>query len=399
MAVHISDKMQVVRGSVIRKMAEAAATQKNAISFANGNPSSDSFPVADFQRFADEIFQTDPNSVLQYGLSQGYPPLIEALKARLSEKWGIDFEKNDLIVVSGGQQACDFAAKVVLNEGDVVITEEPSFASCYNTFRSYGAKLAGVPMRQDGMDLEKLEQAIKDNPNARMLYIIPSFQNPTGYTTSREKRQKIYDLAKEHNIAIFEDDPYCELRFDGEDLNPIKAIDTDGLVLYAGSFSKVMAPAFRLGFLVFDKSLTTRMVVAKQCTDVHSSLLFQYITYRCMADCGYEAHLRRCREIYRKKSRLMVTRLVENLHPAIRCSRPQGGLFLMLFLPEGMDSTPFVMQALERGVVCVPGSGFMIDQDAPNNGVRLCYSTASEEEIERGVDILCRLSHQWMEQK
>ena len=396
MTLRISNKMQVVRGSVIRQMAEAAATQEGAISFANGNPSSDTFMVEEFARFAADIFYKDPNSVLQYGLSQGYPPLIHALKDRLSTVWGIDFEKNDLIIVSGGQQACDFASKLLLNEGDVVIVEEPSFASCYNTFRSYGATLVGVPMCSDGMDLDKLEQALKDHSEARMLYVIPSFQNPTGFTTSAEKRQKIYDLAKAYNVAIFEDDPYCELRFSGKDIKPIKSLDQDGLVLYAGSFSKVMAPAFRLGFLVFDKSLTTRMIVSKQCTDVHSSLLFQNITYLCMTECDYEGHLANSRAIYKKKSQLMYVELKKKLHPAIRCSQPEGGLFMMLFLPEGMDATPFVWEALRRGVVCVPGSGFMIDQEAPNNGLRLCYSTATEEEIIRGTDILGNLSHEWL---
>lgn len=396
MSLRIANKMQVVRGSVIRQMAEAAATRKNTISFANGNPSSDTFPVPDFARFAADVLRDDPNSVLQYGLSQGYPPLIQALKERLSSKWGIDFETNDLIIVSGGQQACDFASKVLLNEGDVVIVEEPSFASCYNTFRSYGAELVGVPMESDGMDLTKLEQALSSNPRARMLYIIPSFQNPTGYTTSMEKRKQIYELARQYNVAIFEDDPYCELRFAGQDIQPIKSIDRDGRVLYAGSFSKVMAPAFRLGFLVFDKALTTRIIVSKQCTDVHSSLLFQNITYRCMTECDYEAHLELCRSVYRKKSQLMLDTLGDTLHPAVRCSRPEGGLFLMLFFPEGTDSMPFVWEALDRGVVCVPGSGFMIDQDRPNNSVRLCYSTADDEEIVRGAAILGKLSHDFL---
>lgn len=203
-------------------------------------------------------------------------------------------------------------------------------------------------------------------------------------------------MAKAYNVAIFEDDPYCELRFSGKDIKPIKSLDQDGLVLYAGSFSKVMAPAFRLGFLVFDKSLTTRMIVSKQCTDVHSSLLFQNITYRCMTECDYEGHLANSRAIYKKKSQLMYVELKKKLHPAIRCSQPEGGLFMMLFLPEGMDATPFVWEALRRGVVCVPGSGFMIDQEAPNNGLRLCYSTATEEEIIRGTDILGNLSHEWL---
>ena len=398
MALRISNKMQVVRGSVIREMAEAAAKRRGgAISFANGNPSSDSFPVRDFARFASDAFATDPDAVLQYGLSQGYTPLIEDLKQRLSSKWGIDFEKNDLIIVSGGQQACDFASKVLLNEGDVVITEEPSFSSCYNTFRAYGAKLVGVPMQEDGMDMEKLAAALEAYPEARMIYVIPSFQNPTGFSTSMKKREQIYAFAEKYNVAIFEDDPYCEIRFEGEDIKPIKSIDKAGVVVYAESFSKTMAPAFRLGFVVFDKSLTTHMIVSKQTTDVHSSLLFQHVTHRCMTECDFEGHLNDCRSIYRRKGRLMYSELQKKLHPSVKLSRPEGGLFMMMFLPEGVNSLPFVWEALNRGVVCVPGSGFMIDQDAPNNGIRLCYSTATEEEIIDGTDILGKLSYEWLE--
>ena len=398
MALRISNKMQVVRGSVIREMAEAAAKRRGgAISFANGNPSSDSFPVRDFARFAADAFATDPDAVLQYGLSQGYTPLIEDLKQRLSSKWGIDFEKNDLIIVSGGQQACDFASKVLLNEGDVVITEEPSFSSCYNTFRAYGAKLVGVPMQEDGMDMEKLAAALEAYPEARMIYVIPSFQNPTGFSTSMKKREQIYAFAEKYNVAIFEDDPYCEIRFEGEDIKPIKSIDKAGVVVYAGSFSKTMAPAFRLGFVVFDKSLTTHMIVSKQTTDVHSSLLFQHVTHRCMTECDFEGHLNDCRSIYRRKGRLMYSELQKKLHPSVKLSRPEGGLFMMMFLPEGVNSLPFMWEALNRGVVCVPGSGFMIDQDAPNNGIRLCYSTATEEEIIDGTDILGKLSYEWLE--
>ncbi|MBQ6388481.1 MAG: PLP-dependent aminotransferase family protein [Mogibacterium sp.] len=399
MALRISDKMQVVRGSVIREMAEAAATRKGTISFANGNPSSDTFPVEDFATFAADAFREDPDGILQYGLSQGYLPLIDTTKERLHLKWGIDFEKNDLTIVSGGQQVCDFASKVLLNEGDVVIVEEPSFSSCYNTFRAYGAKLVGVPMHPDGMDIDILAQRLEEYPEARMIYVIPNFQNPTGYITSMEKRHQIYDLAVKYNVAIFEDDPYCEIRFTGEDLMPIKSFDTEGIVVYAGSYSKTMAPAFRLGIAVFDKSLTSRMIVSKQTTDVHSSLLFQYITNRCIKERDYEGHLEYCRSVYRKKSELMYNELVRTMHPSVRVSRPEGGLFMMMFLPEGCDSLPFVWEALYRGVVCVPGSGFMIDQDAPCNSMRLCYSTATEEEIVRGARILGELTQEWLADK
>ncbi len=399
MALRIADKMEVVRGSVIREMAEEAATIEGAISFANGNPSSDTFPVQDFADFAAEVFRDDPDSVLQYGLSQGYIPLIEVTKERLHNKWGIDFEKNDLTIVSGGQQVCDFASKILLNEGDVVIVEEPSFSSCYNTFRAYGAKLVGVPMQPDGMDIDILAEKLEQYPEARMIYVIPNFQNPTGFITSMEKRHQIYDLAVKYNVAIFEDDPYCEIRFDGEDLMPIKSFDTEGIVIYAGSYSKTMAPAFRLGIAVFDKSLTSRMIVAKQTTDVHSSLLFQYITYRCMTERDYEAHLDYCRSVYKKKSDLMYNELVCTMHPAVKLSHAEGGLFMMMFLPEDCDSMPFVWEALHRGVVCVPGSGFMIDQDAPCNSIRLCYSTATEEEIVRGSRVLGELTQEWLKDR
>lgn len=399
MELKIANKMQVVRGSVIREMAEAAATKENSISFANGNPSSDTFPVEDFARFAAEAFENHSDDILQYGLSAGFPPLIEVTKERLRSKWGIDFDSNDLSIVSGGQQVCDFASKILLNEGDVVIVEEPSFSSCYNTFRSYGAELVGVPLEPDGMDIDVLEQKLKEHPNAAMIYVIPNFQNPTGYITSMEKRHKIYDLAVRYNVAIFEDDPYAEIRFTGDDLMPIKSFDTEGIVVYAGSYSKTMAPAFRLGIAVYDKSLTTRMIVAKQTTDVHSSLLFQYITWKCMTECDYEAHLELCREVYRRKSDLMYNTLMETKHPAVTLSRPEGGLFMLMSLPEGEDSLPFVWEALERGVVCVPGSGFMIDQDAPCNMIRLCYSTATDEEIVRGSQILGELSCEWLGDK
>ena len=262
--------------------------------------------------------------MLQYGLSEGYLPLRHRMKTYLAEKEGIDFDKNELFIVSGGHQCADLVTKVLVNEGDVILTEEPAFIGCLNTFRSYGAKLVGVPMQADGMDLA----ALQANPNAKLLYTIPSFQNPTGITTTLEKRKAVYALCRRYNVAILEDNPYGELRFSGETVPTIKSMDADGRVLYAGSFSKVMAPAFRLGFLVFDKSLTAPITVAKQCTDVHSNLLFQHICDAYMEQYDFEEHLNASRAVYRRKCSLMLDAMRRCFHPEVTFGQPEGGLSL-----------------------------------------------------------------------
>ena len=323
-----------------------------------------------------------------------YTPLV----GKLSSCTGRDPKKNELFIVSGGQQCADLTTKVLVNEGDVILTEDPAFVGCLNTFRSYGAKLVGVSMQQDGMDIDALEAALKANPNAKLLYTIPSFQNPSGITTTLEKRKKVYELACRYDIAILEDNPYGELRFSGEDVPTIKSMDTEGRVLYAGSFSKVMAPAFRLGFLVFDKSLTMPLTIAKQTTDVHSNVLFQYVCNEYMTKYDFASHLEKSRSVYREKCRLMLDTMRRTFHPSVTFPQPEGGLFVMAFLPEGMDAQPFVREAIKRGVLCVPGSAFLADEKQISNAFRLNYSTPSDEQIVKGIEILGRLTHEWVKE-
>lgn len=397
MQFEISGRMSGVHGSAIRELFKLGA-DPNMISFGGGNPSAETFPIPEIAEIVSDVLKNAPVSVLQYGLSEGYTPLRETMKDYLARTQGIDFEKNELFIVSGGQQCADLATKVLVNEGNVILTEDPAFVGCLNTFRSYGAKLVGVPMQQDGMDTDALEAALKANPNAKLLYTIPSFQNPTGITTTLEKRKKVYELACKYNIAILEDNPYGELRFAGENVPTIKSMDTEGRVLYAGSFSKVMAPAFRLGFLVFDKSLTMPLTVAKQTTDVHSNVLFQYVCNEYMTKYDYAAHLESARRVYRDKCNLMLDTMRRTFHPAVAFTQPEGGLFVMAFLPEGMDAKPFVREAINRGVLCVPGSAFLADESQPSNGLRLNYSTPTDEQIVNGIEILGKLTHEWIKE-
>lgn len=386
-----SQRMSGVSGSIIRELFKLTASP-DMISFAGGNPSPEAFPTREIADIAYDALSNRGTSMLQYGLSEGYPPLRNEVKRYLKEKYGFPREEDDTLIVSGGQQCADLTAKILLNEGDGVICEELSFVGVLNTLRSYGAKLTGVPMESDGMNLEALKKAMETTPRAKLLYIIPNFQNPTGFTTSWEKRKAIYAMAKEHGLFILEDDPYGELRFEGDPVPPIKSLDTEGIVIHAGSFSKTMAPAFRLGFITANKALIARLIVAKQCTDVHSTTLFQEICYRYMTEHDYAGHIAMVSRLYGEKCECMLSNMEKYFHPSVRFNRPQGGLFVTAFLPEGMDAYPFVTEGIRRKVACVPGVAFVMDPTRPSNAFRMNYSMPTMEQIETGIRILGQLT-------
>lgn len=391
-----SDRMNGVSGSIIRELFKLTAAP-DMISFAGGNPSPDAFPTKEIADIAYAALSQRGVSMLQYGITEGFPPLRDTVKAYLKQKYGFPREEDDTLIVSGGQQCADLTAKILLNEGDGVICEELSFVGVLNTLRSYGAKLTGVPMEPDGMNLEALEKAIQSTPRAKLIYIIPNFQNPTGFTTSWEKRKAIYELAKKYGLFILEDDPYGELRFAGDPVPPIKSLDTEGIVIHAGSFSKTMAPAFRLGFITANKALTARLTVAKQCTDVHSTTLFQEICYRYMTEHDYAGHIAEVSKLYGEKCECMLSNMEKYFHPAVRFNRPQGGLFVTAFLPEGMDAYPFVQEGIRRKVACVPGVAFVMDPSQSSNAFRMNYSMPSIEQIEKGIRILGALTYELLD--
>ena len=278
---------------------------------------------------------------------------------------------------------------------EVALCEELSFVGVLNTFRAYGARLVGVRMEPDGMNIEDLEAKIKANPRAKLIYIIPNFQNPTGFTTSLEKRKAIYALARRYDLMILEDDPYGELRYEGDFLPPLKTMDTDGRVIFAGSFSKTMAPALRVGFVVAEKSLIKRLIVAKQTGDVHTATLTQEICYRYMAEHDFGGHLNDIRRLYAVKCKRMLDDMEQKFSPAVSFNRPQGGLFVTAFLPEGMDAWPFVQEGIARKVACVPGVAFVMDPKVPSNAFRMNFSMPSLEQIDQGTDILGKLTCEW----
>lgn len=343
------------------------------------------FRLKKIRAISEQILLTDPTGALQYSVTEGYGPLREQLKARLRDKFSIGTSDDELIVTTGGQQGIDLAAKVLCNEGDTVICENPSFIGALNAFRSYNAKLVGVDVEQDGINVEKLEQALKDNPNTKLIYLIPTFQNPSGITMSLERRRAVLALAERYGAVILEDNPYGELRFDGEDVPTIKSLDKTGTVLYCSSFSKILSAGMRVGFICGNKALIQKIVVVKQVNDVHTNIFFQMLASRFMEVYGLDEHIASIRALYRQKSALMVEALEEQLGGILEIVRPQGGLFIWGTLPDKYDSAVFAKKAIGNMVAVVEGKTFMPDQSAVSHSFRMNYSTPTDEQIIEGV--------------
>lgn len=386
----ISDKFVNMKPSAIREIFKSLG-KPGCISFAAGNPSPESFPVEDIKRIAADILTQEPITALQYGITEGYPKLRELVSQRLKRLYNIGTEDDDTIIVTGGQQGIELTCKVMCNEGDVVICENPSFIGALNAFRSLGAELKGVPLKDDGIDLEALEAALKSSPRAKLLYLIPSFQNPAGITSTLENRKAVYELARKYDIVIIEDNPYGDLRFEGENVPSYKSFDVDGRVVYCGSFSKILSSGMRAGTLTANKELVSKIVVAKQVEDVHTNVFFQMVCARYMQECDLEAHIEKIRALYRHKSSLMLKALDEYMPADVKFTRPQGGIFLWCSLPEGYELSEFVKRCSEKNVFVVPGTAFLPDESEPTRSFRLNYSMPSDEEIERGIKLLAQV--------
>ena len=384
MDYRFSDRMSGMRGSAIREIFKFAADPE-VISLAGGNPAPELFPNEELADIAAELLRNQPVLSLQYGVTEGYTPLREAVKARLKRVEHIDNADDEVIIVSGGQQGIELSAKALVNEGDTVIVEEPSFIGALNAFRSYNAHLAGVKMDEDGMNIASLEKTVAENKNAKLIYTIPTFQNPMGATMSLEKRKAVYEIARKNNLIIIEDNPYGDLTFDGTKMPTIKSMDTDGRVIYCGSFSKILAPGLRIGFVCANKAIVQKIVVGKQISDVHTAMLPQLLAYEYMTRFDLDAAIVKMRANYAHKCRTMLDAIARDFPADVTCTRPNGGLFIWCDLGHGVDTQALAATCAANKVVYVPGSTFMVDMDKPSSALRLNYSTMSDERIGEGI--------------
>ena len=390
MGFRYSDKVLGMRPSIIRELLKQMS-DPSLISFAGGNPAADSFPVADIRAFSDKLLETDPVGMLQYSVTEGYGPLRQACRDFANRKWPVVKKSDEVIITSGSQQVIEFMAKLLCNEGDVVAVEEPAFLGAYNSMRSFGAALRGVPLQPDGVDLEALEAAIAAEPKPQVFYCIPNFQNPTGYTTSAAKRKAIYELAVKYGVPVLEDDPYGALRISGEDVSPIKHFDETGAVVYAGSFSKILCPGMRLAYCAGQPEFITKMVTAKQGSDVHTNVWAQRVCERMLRETDMNAHIARLQAIYREKADHMMAQLDEKLSGAVTYVRPEGGMFIWAKLPDEVPAGEFARRCLEKKLAVVPGSAFYTDSTVDQPFVRLNFSTPTKEQIDRGVAVMAEV--------
>lgn len=386
-ALHLfSDRVRGLQPSVIREIFKFTA-DPSVISFAAGNPAPEAFPAEKIAELAADILQKEPVTALQYGITEGYPKLREWLKSDLGKKGIFSPENDDIIVTNGAQQVMNLAAKIFCNEGEAIICEAPSFIGSLNSFRSYSAKLVGVEMDECGMKPELLEAALVKNPRTAFIYVIPNFHNPTGKTTTLERRKEILALAYKYNVLILEDNPYGDIRFAGVDVPSLKSLDTKGHVIYAGTFSKTLAPGLRVGFMCAPQTITNKAVAAMQVETVHTNMLAQMLAYRFVSGTNFDAHLGRLRLLYKHKCDLMLNSLKFSMPLSITFTEPEGGLFIWGTLPCG-DMPLFCRKAVEKKVAVVPGNAFLVDEKAQSLSFRLNYSTPSDEQIEAGVEIL-----------
>ncbi len=386
MSIEFSNRVKDLQGSAIRASFKALA-KPGMISFAGGMPSPELYPNKEIAEIAKEIFLNQGTIALQYGITEGYAPLIAQTKQRLASQ-NVGNENDNVIMVSGGQQGIELVSKALLNEGDGVACEIPSFVGALNCFRSYNAKLYGVPMDEDGMNIEKLDETLQQHKNIKFIYTIPTFQNPSGRTMSLAKRKQILEVAKKHGVFILEDNPYGELRFSGEPVPAIKTMDKDNIVIYAGSYSKVMAPGLRVGFLCADAELIEKCVVCKQVSDVHTNVISQMIISEFINKYDIDAHIKKSCEHIGKKCDLMKKCIKEYFPGNVTSTTPQGGLFLWCDTNDGSNSADLNAKAIENNVAIVPGSCAMTDPNAITSAFRLNYSMASDEQIVQGIEIL-----------
>ena len=389
-----SDKVAGVAPSAIREILKFTADPE-VISFAAGNPAPEAFPTQKISEISAEIFRDEPINALQYSVTEGYPKLRKWLEDDLRAK-NIFKDGDMLIVTAGAQQAIEVTAKILCNEGDVIICENPSFIGSLNSFRSYGVKLIGVSMDEQGMKPDELEAVLKANPKTKFIYTIPNFQNPTGNTTSLERRKEVLALAKKYGVYVLEDNPYGALRFAGEDVPCYKEMDDSKNVIYAGTFSKVLAPGLRVGYLCADAELVSKAVVGMQTSTVHTNIWAQILAYRFVTEVDFNQHIKGLQEIYRGKYKRMADALAANLPDFVQLSQPQGGLFIWATIPEKYDMNKFCVEAVKRKVAVVPGNAFNADENEVSHSFRLNFSTPTNEQIDKGCEILGKCAKEFL---
>ncbi|PNR99185.1 aspartate aminotransferase [Petrotoga mexicana DSM 14811] len=376
-----ANRMKNVPRSFIREILKVI-DDPEIISFAGGLPNADLFPVEEIKNAAVYQFDNYGKEILQYSTTEGYPPLREFIANRYKEKKDLNITQDDVLITHGSQQALDLLGKLFLNEDDFIAIEEPGYLGAIQALAVYTKNFKTVKLCQEGLDLEELEDVLEEF-SPKLLYTVPNFQNPSGITYTNKNREKIADLLKKHNIYLIEDDPYGELRFEGKDSVSFKKLIPEQTILL-GSFSKIVAPGFRLGWVVAPKDILENLVTAKQGADLHSNYVGQRIIYQFVKENDLDKHIMNIKMRYGSQKNAMIDSIKKYFPKDVEYTNPQGGMFLWVTLPNNISALELFDKAIEKKVAFVPGDPFYIDKKNVNT-LRLNYSCANEESIEEGI--------------
>ncbi|MDD7522712.1 MAG: PLP-dependent aminotransferase family protein [Clostridiales bacterium] len=384
--MHIAERMQGVNGSAIRELFKLLGDPE-IISFGGGNPAKECFPKEDIEKITDELLRDKSDVLLQYGATEGYLPLRKAYIEKILPDLGLTAELENVLALTGSMQGLDLICKVVVNPGDVVLVEEPSFLGALQTFNIAQAKLVPVPLHTDGIHVDELEALVREYRPV-MFYTIPTFQNPTSWVSGIEARKAIARLAAEYDMIVIEDDPYASLRFSGEKLPTIKSFDTSGNVILMSSFSKTISPGMRVALCCGNAELIRKMTIAKQSADTHSPNLNQAIIAEYLNRDLLPEHIVEISKVYAHSASAMIEAMEEYFPDWVEYEKPIGGLFIWCTLPEGWDASELFKKAVARKVAFVPGVSFFTTPGKGNNTFRLNFSAEPEERIRRGIRTL-----------
>ncbi len=382
-----ANRMGTTHKSFIREILKVTEDPK-IISFAGGLPNPKFFPVKEIANASLKVLEENGENVLQYSTTEGYLPLREYIAERYRKKNGLKVDPDEILITNGSQQGIDLIGKIFLDKGDQIVIERPGYLGAIQAFSMYEPIFQSIPLLDDGIDTDLLERTFRGN-RIKLFYAVPNFQNPSGITYSRQRRRDVANILKKHDAIFVEDDPYGKLRFIGEDLPSIRAYLEDNIILL-GSFSKIITPGLRLGWVCAKKDIMERIIVAKQASDLHSNYLSQRIVYQYLIDNDIDKHILKIRDAYKKRRDLMVSMIAEYFPEEIKYTKPEGGMFLWITLPEGISSLDLFDLAIKENVAFVPGKAFYVDGGGSNT-LRLNFSNSDEEKIEEGIKRLANI--------
>jgi len=383
MAVAFAGRMNGIKASEIREILKITE-QPNIISFAGGLPAPELFPVEEMKLVTQKVLGEAGRQALQYTTTEGFKPLRQIIAHRMNTKFGTALTYEKILITSGSQQGLDFSGRILLNEGDVVLCESPTYLGAINAFMSYGPRFVEVPTDAQGMITEELERIIQTTDRIKMAYVIPDFQNPTGRTWSAERREKFMEIIGRYEIPVIEDNPYGELRFEGQRLKSLKSLDTKGLVIFLGTFSKTFCPGYRIGWVAAEEEILEKYILVKQGADLQSSTIAQREIAGYLEMFDLDLHIRDINRVYKARRDLAISTMQKEFPGGLSFTRPQGGLFTWVELPPHIDAREVLVRSLERDVAFVPGGSFY-----PNGGhentFRMNYSNMPEDRLVEGI--------------